>query len=399
MEYQEDLGFQIRTLSHLVKRTVDQTAFAGEENHPTGVQGWIIGYLYENRGKEVFQRDIQAQFSIRRSTVTGILQLMEKNGLITRSSVERDARLKKLELTPRAIQLHERIGRSVRQVEERLNQSLTPQEKQEFLRLCGKIRASLQELSARPVRTCKKRPAFPPLGKAGHPLFFWEMRDVSPRPGWQWPPAWRQLRRGPSPALGNSGDGRWRARFSSRPGPGGQLCVEGPWGRSWERSRLTRPQGTERGRGRRSCPRGAGPGKATRRARVTWGRKGRRGRGKPAPSSRAASSPWRANRAGHSSGNSAHRPSSGERAPPGRTAGPRGRGQGGQQFPKLGCPALWDLPQKGQGQVQGFLPGVAGAGGEGPQPLLRLAQGSPRRRGKGEGEEQPHSRAAAHAAS
>ena len=80
--------------------------------------------------------------------MTGILQLMEKNGLITRSSVERDARLKKLELTPRAVQLHERIGRSVRQVEERLNQSLTPQEKQEFLRLCGKIRAGLQELSA-----------------------------------------------------------------------------------------------------------------------------------------------------------------------------------------------------------------------------------------------------------
>lgn len=147
MEYQEDLGFQIRTLSHLVKRTVDQTAFAREEDHPTGVQGWIIGYLYENRGKEIFQRDIQAQFSIRRSTVTGILQLMEKNGLITRSSVERDARLKKLELTPRAIQLHERIGRSVRQVEDRLNQSLTPQEKQEFLRLCGKIRASLKALS------------------------------------------------------------------------------------------------------------------------------------------------------------------------------------------------------------------------------------------------------------
>ena len=145
MEYQEDLGFQIRTLSHLVKRTVDQTAFAGEENHPTGVQGWIIGYLYENRGKEIFQRDIQAQFSIRRSTVTGILQLMEKNGLITRSSVERDARLKKLELTPRAVQLHERIGRSVRQVEDRISHCLTPKEKETFIQLCEKIRANLEE--------------------------------------------------------------------------------------------------------------------------------------------------------------------------------------------------------------------------------------------------------------
>ena len=49
MEYQEDLGFQIRTLSHLVKRTVDQTAFAGEEDHAVlarrqgdGGQGYLV---------------------------------------------------------------------------------------------------------------------------------------------------------------------------------------------------------------------------------------------------------------------------------------------------------------------------------------------------------------------
>lgn len=118
MEYREDIGFQIRTLSHLVKRTVDQVAFDEQDDHPTGVQGWILGYLYENQGREIFQRDIQEHFSIRRSTVTGILQLMERNGLITRSSVERDARLKKLELTPRGVELHERVERSIRQVED-----------------------------------------------------------------------------------------------------------------------------------------------------------------------------------------------------------------------------------------------------------------------------------------
>ena len=144
MEYEKDIGFQIRALSHLVKRIVDQTAFTKEEIHPTGVQGWIIGYLYNNRHKEFFQRDIQEQFSIRRSTVTGILQLMEKNGFITRSSVDRDARLKRLELTPKAVELHERVGRSIRQVEERLAQSLTEEEKSEFIRLCEKIRENLE---------------------------------------------------------------------------------------------------------------------------------------------------------------------------------------------------------------------------------------------------------------
>ena len=109
MEYREDIGFQIRTLSHLVKRTVDQAAFDGVDDHPTGVQGWIIGYLYRNRDKEVFQRDIQEQFSIRRSTVTGILQLMEKNGIIRRESVARDARLKSLVPTERAFELAEKV--------------------------------------------------------------------------------------------------------------------------------------------------------------------------------------------------------------------------------------------------------------------------------------------------
>ena len=31
MEYREDIGFQVRTLSHLVKRAVDKTAFSGED--------------------------------------------------------------------------------------------------------------------------------------------------------------------------------------------------------------------------------------------------------------------------------------------------------------------------------------------------------------------------------
>ncbi len=144
MEYREDIGFQVRTLSHLVKRAVDKTAFSGEDPHPTGAQGWIMGYLYKNRHRDVFQRDIQEQFSIRRSTVTGILQLMEKNGWITRTSVDRDARLKKLELTPKAVELHERVERSIRQVEDQLADSLTAQARKTFLALCEKIRANLE---------------------------------------------------------------------------------------------------------------------------------------------------------------------------------------------------------------------------------------------------------------
>lgn len=144
MEHRDEIGFQVRTLSNLIKRLVDQTAFRGEEDSSTGMHGWVIGYLYENRDKDIFQRDLQEQFAIRRSTVTGILQLMEKNGLIHRVPVASDARLKKIVLTQKAIERHERIHKSIREVEAKLSAGLTPEERQTFLELCDKIRKNIE---------------------------------------------------------------------------------------------------------------------------------------------------------------------------------------------------------------------------------------------------------------
>ena len=145
MEYREDIGFQIRTLSHLVKRTVDQAAFDGVDDHPTGVQGWIIGYLYRNRDKEVFQRDIQEQFSIRRSTVTGILQLMEKNGIIRREGVDYDARLKRLVPTEKAVQMEEQVRECARLLEQRITRGLTDEQRAQFLHTAACMAENLRE--------------------------------------------------------------------------------------------------------------------------------------------------------------------------------------------------------------------------------------------------------------
>lgn len=145
MEDKREIGFQVRTLSHLIKRMADQTVFSEEVVQCTGMHGWMIGYLYENQEREIFQRDIQDRFMIRRSTVTGILQLMEKNGLITRTPVKDDARLKRIQLTPKAIKLHQQIISGIREMERRLSQNLTEEEKETFLTLCEKIKAGIEE--------------------------------------------------------------------------------------------------------------------------------------------------------------------------------------------------------------------------------------------------------------
>jgi len=121
--------------------------YAGEdgEHSGAGVYGWLIGFLYDNQDQDVFQRDLQQQFSVRRSTMTGILQTMEKDGMITRKPVAWDARLKKIELTEKAIAHQEKFQQTIAAIEARLSTGLTPEEKDTFILLCEKIRKSLKD--------------------------------------------------------------------------------------------------------------------------------------------------------------------------------------------------------------------------------------------------------------
>ena len=108
------------------------------------MHGWILAYLYESRDREVFQRDVERAFSITRSTVTNILQLMEKKGYIRRMSVPQDARLKRLVLTEEGAQAHQQIMLSLRQTDQCISSLLTEEENTELLRLLNKLRAGLE---------------------------------------------------------------------------------------------------------------------------------------------------------------------------------------------------------------------------------------------------------------
>src|SRR5690606_41099126 len=62
----------------------DDVAMYFGQDGLTSMQGWIIGYLSKHKEQPVFQRDLEKQFNIRRATASGLLQLMERNGLLRR---------------------------------------------------------------------------------------------------------------------------------------------------------------------------------------------------------------------------------------------------------------------------------------------------------------------------
>lgn len=138
------IGFEIRTLSNLIKRYVDNIAAKKYVDNITGMHSWVIGFLYHNRDRDVFQKDLEEEFSIRRSTATVILQLMEKNGLITRCKVAYDARLKKLQLTPKAMETQEMIIKEIEQLETRMTQGIPAEEMAAFFHTLEKIKKNIE---------------------------------------------------------------------------------------------------------------------------------------------------------------------------------------------------------------------------------------------------------------
>ena len=135
---------QLRRVNNLIARKINQFGRENEVEEVTPMHGWIMAYLYRRRTEPVFQRDIERDFSITRSTVTNILQLMERKGYIQRLSVPQDARLKQLVLTEAGAQVHEKTMQALRQTDAFVSALLTEEENAEMLRLLNKLQEGLQ---------------------------------------------------------------------------------------------------------------------------------------------------------------------------------------------------------------------------------------------------------------
>lgn len=130
----------------MIRRALDAKFSEEGMEEVCGMQGPLIGYIFEqSRSRDVFQRDLEKEFNIRRSTATVMLQNMEQKGFIVRVPVEQDARLKKIVLTDKAIELHNAIRRSIDVFNTYLEAGITQEEKEEFFRILDKVTENLTQ--------------------------------------------------------------------------------------------------------------------------------------------------------------------------------------------------------------------------------------------------------------
>lgn len=119
-------GKLIHMLSHRLKR---QNIIPCGDDGLTTMQKHVLKFiLLETLHREIYPKDVEEEFQIRKSTATGILQLMEKNGFIYRESSEKDARLKTIVPTKKAEALRAEILENIRVMEKRLTKGISEEE-------------------------------------------------------------------------------------------------------------------------------------------------------------------------------------------------------------------------------------------------------------------------------
>lgn len=141
-------SIEIKKTHHCLRRYIEAEVDKVIGGDLTGIQGVVIDFIYYKsieKGEDIYQRDIEERFSVRRSTATIMLQALEKKGYITKESVQHDARLKKLILTEKAIKMHESLDPIVAEFEQSLSEGISEADMEIFLKVLEQIRNNIKK--------------------------------------------------------------------------------------------------------------------------------------------------------------------------------------------------------------------------------------------------------------
>ena len=75
MSHKETILYSLKMIDNLVRKLMDRHITADKQGL-TIMHTWIVGFLYNNPDRAVYQRDIEREFRINRATVSGMISMM-----------------------------------------------------------------------------------------------------------------------------------------------------------------------------------------------------------------------------------------------------------------------------------------------------------------------------------
>jgi len=105
----------------------------------------IIKYLIDNKEHEIYQKDFEKALNIRKSTVSGILNTMEKNNIIRRLHSDKDSRGKIIVLTEEALLLYKNVEQEFDNLNYKIIKDISEDYLQTFYKVLDKMKKNIQQ--------------------------------------------------------------------------------------------------------------------------------------------------------------------------------------------------------------------------------------------------------------
>ena len=108
------------------------------------LQGMIIAYLCEKPSERICQKDLEAEFFVRGSTMAEALNQLEAAGYIERRTSDEDRRLKIVRPTLKATEAYAGMEDHIRTMEESLTRGVDPRDLAVYFEVVDKICNNLE---------------------------------------------------------------------------------------------------------------------------------------------------------------------------------------------------------------------------------------------------------------
>lgn len=152
------MGRLIGILSHQMMRNGNNPSIVLESDELTALQKHVLKFiLLETLHHDLYQKDIEEEFQVRKSTATGMLQLMEKKGFIYRECAKQDGRLKRIVPTDKAKDILPAILEHIDETERCLEKGIPREDVALCKRVLWMMHRNLEELQRKQGCNSKKR--------------------------------------------------------------------------------------------------------------------------------------------------------------------------------------------------------------------------------------------------
>lgn len=134
------IGIELKNVMNLIVRYTHKLS---DHEVITMKQAAILKYLIDNNTKDITSKDLEDNFSMRRSTCSRMLSTMESNGFIVRVNDEFDTRKKTIKLTEKSISIFKQIDERFISMEENVRKNIDEEELQIFFKVLEQIKQNL----------------------------------------------------------------------------------------------------------------------------------------------------------------------------------------------------------------------------------------------------------------